>query len=316
MRGFLALVRRECIEHRGALFIAPMFMLGVFTLLFGFALFTGRLDALFEFLANSGEFAGGNADVARSISLGFAALNARTIIERGTLLLSFGWGLYAIGVAFFYAADAFTADKRNNAMLFWKSMPVSDFEVLLSKFVTAVIVLPVIATLLMALNGLLFAGLLAAVLWSFTTPALIFSDWLSQLGLLLVGLGATAGAISLWYLPIVAWVGGLSVVVGRWSIPLSFLIPTVASLVENLFVNFDLSGGVVWRWLTWRLNFPPIQDGYVGTWVPSTDRFDLVAYLDSLWAILDWTQIGIGLVFALVVLWLASEYRRRRILAG
>ena len=315
MKAFLALVWRECLEHRGAFFIAPTVLLAAFTLLFGFALFTGRLDALFEYLAASGEFGDANAQVARSISLGFIALNARTIIERGVMLLAFGWALYAVGVAFFYAADAFTADRRNNAMLFWKSMPVSDFKVLMSKYVAAIIVLPLVAIVLMALNGLVFAGLLAAALWSFTSLQLIVTDWLYQLGAVILGLGATVFAISAWYLPVVGWVGALSVVVGRWSIPLSFLLPTLASLVENMFVRFDFEGGSVWNWLSWRLTFPQLQDGYVGEWAASTEKFELGTYLASLVDMLDWPQIGYGVVFSIVVLRLAAEYRRRRILA-
>jgi ABC-2 type transport system permease protein len=315
MKAFLALVWRECLEHRGAFFVAPLVLLAAFTLLFGFALFTGRLDALFEYLASTGEFGGTNPDVARSISLGFVALHARTIIERGVLLLAFGWALYAVGVAFFYAADAFTADRRNNAMLFWKSMPVSDFTVLLSKYCAAIIVLPLVATVLMALNGLVFAALLAVALWSFTTIQIIATEWLYQLGAVILGLGATVFAISAWYLPVVAWVGGLSVVVGRWSIPLSFLLPTIASLVENMFVRFDFEGGYVWNWLTWRLTFPQLQEGYVGEWIGSTEKFDLGTYLASLVDMLDWPQIGYGVVFSILVLRLAAEYRRRRILA-
>ena len=50
----------------------------------------------------------------------------------GIALLWFGYLLIAL---FFYFADAFSADRRNNAMLFWKSMPQGDFKILLSKLV-------------------------------------------------------------------------------------------------------------------------------------------------------------------------------------
>src|SRR5690606_15775465 len=42
------------------------------------------------------------------------------------------------------------------------------------------------------------------------------------------------GLALLWYAPFFAWVGLLSTVVGRWSIPLAFLIPGLAVLAENL----------------------------------------------------------------------------------
>ncbi len=53
-----------------------------------------------------------------------------------------GWTFYLLITLFFYYADAFSADKRNNAMLFWKSMPVSDLKVLSSKMVAGLTVFP------------------------------------------------------------------------------------------------------------------------------------------------------------------------------
>ena len=40
------------------------------------------------------------------------------------------WLAYLAVALFFYFGDAFSADRRNNAMLFWKSMPVSDLKIL------------------------------------------------------------------------------------------------------------------------------------------------------------------------------------------
>ncbi len=53
--------------------------------------------------------------------------------EFGFLALSALWMVYLMATLFFYFADAFSADSRNNAMLFWKSMPQSDFKILASK---------------------------------------------------------------------------------------------------------------------------------------------------------------------------------------
>ena len=52
------------------------------------------------------------------------------------------WGVYLLVTLFFYFADAFSADRRNNAMLFWKSMPVSDLKMLTSKMLAGLAVLP------------------------------------------------------------------------------------------------------------------------------------------------------------------------------
>jgi ABC-2 type transport system permease protein len=41
--------------------------------------------------------------------------------------------------------------------------------------------------------------------------------------------------------------------------------------------------------------------------------FDAMFYINRLIQGTNWTQMGIGLAFAVIVIFLASEYRRRRI---
>ena len=48
-------------------------------------------------------------------------------------------------VAFFYALDALYADRRDRSVLFWKSLPLSDAETVLSKFTVAILVIPLVA---------------------------------------------------------------------------------------------------------------------------------------------------------------------------
>ena len=118
MKAFTALVHRELIEHRGAFLIGPLLLVAV---LFGatiLAFTVGRVDARFS-----------------GAMLTVAPLR---IYEMGFLGFGVGWSFYLMATLFFYAADGFAADKRNNAMLFWKSMPVGDFRMLLSKLTAAI----------------------------------------------------------------------------------------------------------------------------------------------------------------------------------
>ena len=48
-------------------------------------------------------------------------------------------------IAFFYALDALYADRRDRSVLFWKSLPLSDAETVLSKFAVAIVVIPLVA---------------------------------------------------------------------------------------------------------------------------------------------------------------------------
>ena len=48
-------------------------------------------------------------------------------------------------IAFFYAIDSLYADRRDRSVLFWKSLPLSDAETVLSKFTVAIVVIPLVA---------------------------------------------------------------------------------------------------------------------------------------------------------------------------
>ena len=67
---------------------------------------------------------------------------ALKFFEIGFLGMAALWFVYLMVALFFYFADAFNADRRNNAMLFWKSMPVSDFSILGSKMLAGLTIFP------------------------------------------------------------------------------------------------------------------------------------------------------------------------------
>ncbi|WP_375452295.1 hypothetical protein [uncultured Devosia sp.] len=292
MKAFIALVHRELLEHRGPFLVAPLvlvvLMVGATLLSFAF----GRVDARF-----SGAI--------------FAIVPTR-IYEVGFLAFAMAWCLYLIGSLFFYCADGFAADRRNNAMLFWKSMPVSDFKVLMAKLTATLTLFPglifgvallsalllfAIAIVTSAINGGDGFGLLGNVAWVYVQIAL------SLLVTLVVGL--------LWYLPFIAQVGALGVVAGRWAIPLSGLLPLLVAIIEWVTL-----GGLspvhtyTWRYLSERVDFKVTQ-GYIEHWFTTEAPFSAAAFATDLVARVDWLQIGIGAGFALAVIYLASEYRRR-----
>ena len=121
-------------------------------------------------------------------------------------------------VAVFYCLDALHSERRDRTILFWKSLPVSDFTTVLSKASVALVVLPVVtfgviilldvAILLLSLAILVPGGLDAAALWQ-QLPVL------RAPGLLLYGLAALA----LWHAPIYAWL----LLVSGWARRTTFL---------------------------------------------------------------------------------------------
>ncbi|PXA99779.1 hypothetical protein DMC47_01575 [Nostoc sp. 3335mG] len=294
MNAFAALVHREFIEHRGAFLVGPLLLVAVVVVMTILAFTVGRVDVR----------------MTGSIVTGLS-----TMLFWPALVLGVAWGLYLLAVLFFYCADGFAADKRNNSMLFWKSMPVSDFTMLLSKLAAAVTILPgavygivlismalMLATahIAMLVNG--SAGLVDPLtLWTiFWNVALI------ELTQLVISL--------LWYLPFMALVGAVAVALGRWAIPIALLLPTLAASVEWVTLGglhpFDTH---TWAYLSYRLTMP--EAGMVEQWIADGPLgIDInvgVAYALDLISRVDWTQVGIGIIFAIGALYLASEYRRR-----
>ena len=295
MKSLVALIKREYIEHRGAFLYAPLVILGLFALVMISALGFDRVGP-------------------RHFDAGVTSIK---LFEIAYLFTSALWFAYLLVTLFFYYADAFNADRRNNAMLFWKSMPVSDFKVLGAKMLAGGTIFPALIVGAMVVGMLITTGL--ATIAVFKMPVPMLPDFGAMLGaagqVLLFDLGFIALGL-LWYAPFFAWVGLLSTLVGRWSIPLAFLVPGVFGLLENLLLD-DAGGprgGYVLNYLRGRIEFIH-HDGMFEAQLFSPKPFDAVAQLASVLAGIDWTQMLGGLAVATVFVWLASEYRRRVVAA-
>lgn len=293
MRAMTALIEREFYEHRGAFLYAPIVLLIIMTIAILFAMLSGRAE--FDLPATQ-------------IPLGDAVYR---VAVAGAFLI---WSVYLIVGLFFYYADSFSADRRNNTLLFWKSMPQSDLKILTSKALSgitiflALISVFAIVTAVIIYSVLLIASALFPVI---TAPDPIGALWsLFQTGI--VGVFFLALTV-LWYAPGLAWVAGLSTLFRRWSIPLAFLIPGTVILLEYLnTIRSSVDGRPVADFLSWRF------EGFLDETQAVTILFGQgdnapFALLRAMLANIDWVQMGIGLAFTAVVVYLASEYRRRRI---
>lgn len=291
MKAFAALVHRELIEHRGAFLIGPLLLVAV---LFGatiLAFTVGRVDARF-----SGAI--------------FTVAPLR-VFEVGFLGFGLGWALYMMSVLFFYCADGFAADRRNNAMLFWKSMPVSDFKVLMSKLAAGITILPGTIYAVALLSGLLLYGVaFATMLINGTATLATFGSIVAIYGHVALTILVVLACGLLWYLPAMALVGAMATAIGRWAIPVSLLLPALVSTLEWVTLGglhpFDTH---TWRFIEYRAALPDTP--YIETWFTTDQPFSGVDFAADLIGAMDWLQVGIGAVFAVLVIYAASEYRRR-----
>lgn len=292
MKAFFALMHREFIEHRGAFFLAPLVLVALVFALTVLAFSVDRLDTRF-----SGQL---------------LTVVPNWVFEAGFAGLAAAWLAYLGFVLFFYCADGFAADKRNNAMLFWKSMPVSDFKVLMSKLIAAITILPgsifVIALLSMLLMfGVAYVTIMVAGLGSGallgTITAIYFQMALVFLVLMVCAL--------LWYLPYMALVGAMGSVVGRWAIPLTLLLPTIVSALEWVTLGglhpFDTR---TYAYLEYRSQLQ-VSVNHLDRVFEGQEAFNATLFITDFLQKFDWLQVGIGAVFAIVMMLVAAEYRRR-----
>jgi ABC-2 type transport system permease protein len=242
-------------------------------------------------------------------------LSAFKIYELGYLVLLALWLSYLAVTMFFYFGDAFSADRRNNAMLFWKSMPLTDAQILSSKALTGLVLFPAIILLVGMVTGLLFY--LFVNVGAYIVPALGFLGPLE--GLYSFVQVTLFGAVfflftMMWYAPFFAWVGGLSTVFGRWSLPLAFVIPGLLIVIENVsFFGQGPRGGYIWNYIVYRWNSGGLNEADFQLMALDSRAFNASFYIGRMLQATNWPQMGIGLAFAVGVIWLASEYRRRRI---
>ncbi|RUT28799.1 hypothetical protein EMQ25_15535 [Arsenicitalea aurantiaca] len=290
MKAFLALVKREHIEHRAAFVYAPAAILLIFTVAIFSAVLLGRLRVEWDFgMPGAGKF-----------------------FEIGFMGMAGFWWIYLLPVLFFYFADAFSADRRNNAMLFWKSMPQSDLKILGTKTFAGLVAFPALVFLAMLATGVVLMGVSAAMAlridqMAAPDPVGLFSSFFQVSA---VALAFLIFAL-VWYAPFYVWVGGLSTVFGRWSIPLAFLIPALLGLFENLlFFGDGPDGGYVFSFLNARSQFAVDREIWQAQ-ILSETPLEASVLIGNLISNIDWVGMATGILFAGIVLYLASEYRRR-----
>jgi len=105
---------------------------------------------------------------------------------------------------FFYAIDSLYGERRERAILFWKSLPVSDAQTVLSKLLVAAVIMPLAAIAVAFVTQVVVFAIASAKLaplelmhghlW---TPSLWGGSVVLMLYVTLAGV--------LWYLPVLAW---------------------------------------------------------------------------------------------------------------
>lgn len=213
MNRFLWLIRREVWEHK-AIWIAPAIVIACVFLL--------SLTSQVHLGYNVG------ASIVNLPEQSQIALHqlAYTVVA---IIIFFVMGV----IGFFYAIDSLYADRSDRSVLFWKSLPLSDSETVLSKFTTGALVIPVVAAL-----GSIVAQVLAGggIMARLAIQGDAVGYWLHPQALAGGAVMAIFACVTvaLWYAPLIAYLMLASAWAPRAPFLWAVLPPVAASILEAM----------------------------------------------------------------------------------
>jgi ABC-2 type transport system permease protein len=204
----------------------------------------------------------------------------------------------------FYALDCLYAERKDRSILFWKSLPVSDGMTVLSKFLVAMVAVPLLVFVLAVASQLL--GLL---IWELrvamgNAPDVVRWDAVAWLrGVAVIFLITLLS--SLWYAPVIAASMVLSAWIKKGPLLWSVLGPALLVGFEYIVFRTAFVASVI-RYRSdalWKVLAP--HNGHSGE--------NLRILSDLNWAdAFTFPNLWLGVLAAAALLWAAARIRRYR----
>ena len=231
IRPFYWSVRRELWENR-SLYLAPLIVAGVIVIGFMFS-------------------AVGLAERRRAVLLLGDVMKQRTAIEMPYSMAAMMIMFTAFIVAVFYCLDALHGERRERSILFWKSLPVSDFTTVLSKAVVALVVIPVITFAVVIVTQLvifLITSLVLLVHGMSPATTLIHTHYFLNTLLFLYGIVV----LTLWHVPTYSWM----LLVSGWARRAAFLWAILPWIAIMFFERITFGTYYFYSFIKYRFGFP------------------------------------------------------------
>jgi ABC-2 type transport system permease protein len=280
------LIRRELWEHR-ALWIVPLVVAGLIVVAATFPHATMQIDS--EDLSTP----------QKSLDL-FALFHSALTIPQFLLLTV---------LLPYYLLDCLYAERKDRSILFWKALPVSDAQTVLSKLLVALAIVPLGVFVLTILTDIAASGILALRLRS-TDLARVFLRWDTEAWLRTQGLilGALV-MIMLWYAPI----AGYLLVVSAWAKRSAFLWAVMPPLLAMLIERIAFGTTHVARLLGYRLNgiWGALHDGAGNGRAAGGHAARSLSTVNPL-AALENIDLWLGLALTVALVWLTIRIRRHQ----
>jgi ABC-2 type transport system permease protein len=326
MNTFKWLLKREYWEHRGGFFWAPVVTGAIFLLLSIMAIIAGESVRR---SVDNGEGIQMNGVHLRQLTETLTPKEMAELgggLDLGTLMAG-SWPFIVLAfVVFFYCLGALYDDRKDRSILFWKSLPLSDGQTVLSKLASALVVAPVIATAAAVVTSIGFLVILSAyaamhggnpfdLIWGPASPLSIAFH-----------LVAALPVYAAWALPTVGWL----LLVSAWtrSKPFlwAFLVPLFAGVLVSWFdvmQMFGLKAEWFWANVVGRLllgTVPGMDLVYRSASDPAMQRFnpdgpqDIVALFSAqnAWASFATIDLWVGVAAGAAMIFAAIHFRRSR----
>ena len=238
MNTYKALVKREILDGKNGYLRVPVILAGITVVLFilsvlGFGkmeIFDGMQEKGFS---NLGEVlthleSKGGAEKTTGVTIGYWATTILPFVA-----LPF--------VVFFSLLGSLYEERRDRSILFWKSMPVADWQEVAVKLFVPVVVAPVLFLAVVIASQLIIAVFLSVISIFQGGPLLIlwplgymFASWFAAISMYFIQ--------ALWLLPILAWVLLVSSFANRMPFVWAVLAPAVLVVTEKLFFDTHIVG--------------------------------------------------------------------------
>lgn len=244
IKNQLALIKREIWEHR-SIYVTPIAIGGVMAL----ATLTGSVSI---------------GDHGDGVDMAILGLNNMPEAHRAAaitavlspLIVLFLLAMAAVSI--FYTLDALYAERKDRSILFWRSLPLTDAETVLSKLLTGALAIPLVTLLILYATHLVVLCISSLWIWMKGANALhliwaplpLLDIWISSAYVLF--------STALWYLPFAGWFLFVSGYVKRSPLLLAFLPIVVLPMIEKIVFRSSYFAEVVFGRLT---SLPISKDG-------------------------------------------------------
>jgi ABC-2 type transport system permease protein len=222
----VALIKRELWEHR-AIYVTPL----AIALIVAIMAITGQaVVSAFDHhvsIAIVGATNLGPAERAAAVTVLMTGISSLLVMAMWVLTV-------------FYSLDALYAERKDRSILFWRSLPCTDSETVISKLLTAAVVIPlvtfvvIVAThvVVLALTSI-WLGVKGADAWHLIwSAAPLASNWTATLAFVL--------ALPLWLSPFIGWFLFVSAFTRRSPLLVAFLPIVILPMLEKSLLGTSL----------------------------------------------------------------------------